>query len=193
MESNIKIYAKSLRATYLLSKKQILMLIMILAACGFLCFPENSSAQQKLDDIVPPPLNIITKDEKNQLAAETKMKNRTKLALELMDLRLMKSAKFLENNEYRNSLDELGGFQALVRNTLNYLKEFEGRSASLKNFKRFEMTLRTFLPKLELIRREMPLEYSYQVRQMMKFVHDTRSRAIEPMFGNTVISDKGNN
>ncbi|MGI8544618.1 MAG: hypothetical protein ACR2MD_14245 [Aridibacter sp.] len=193
MESNIKIYAKSLRATYLLSKKQILMLIMILAACGFLCFPENSSAQQKLDDIVPPPLNIITKDEKNQLAAETKMKNRTKLALELMDLRLMKSAKFLENNEYRNSLDELGGFQALVRNTLNYLKEFEGRSASLKNFKRFEMTLRTFLPKLELIRREMPLEYSYHVRQMMKFVHDTRSRAIEPMFGNTVISDKGNN
>lgn len=193
MNRNIEIYAKSFRLSYLLNNKQFIFLILVLATCGFLCFPDKTSAQEKLDDIVPPPLNIITKEEKKQLDAETKMKDRTILALELMENRLLKSAEFAGKDKYRNSLDELGGFQALVRNTLNYLKQFEHQKSSLKNFKRFEMTLREFLPKLELIRREMPLEYSYHVRQMMKFVRDTRTRAIEPMYGNTVISEKGNN
>ncbi|MGI8668693.1 MAG: hypothetical protein ACR2J3_02470 [Aridibacter sp.] len=193
MNRNIEIYAKSFRLSYLLNKKQFIFLILVLVTCGFLCFPDKTSAQEKLDDIVPPPLNIITKDEKKQLDAETKMKDRTILALELMENRLLKSAELADKDKYRNSLDELGGFQALVRNTLNYLKQFEGRNSSLKNFKRFEMTLKTFLPKLELIRREMPFEYSYHVRQMMKFVSDTRSRAIEPMYGDTVISEKGKN
>ncbi len=192
MERNTEIYAKTFKSDHSLNRKQFSFFIILLIACGFLCFPGNSSAQQKLDDLVPPPLNILTKNEKKQLDAETKMKNRTKLALELMEIRLEKSAKFLESNKYRDSLNELGGFQALVRNTLKYLKQYEGRKASLKNFKRFEMTLRGFLPKLELIRREMPIEYSYHVRQMMKFVHDTRSKAIEPFYGD-VISEKGNN
>ncbi len=161
----------------------------MLIACGFLCFPNNSSAQNKLEDTVPPPLNILTRDEKKQLDSETKINNRTKLALELMEIRLLKSSQFLEKDKYRNSLDELGGFQALVRNTLNYLNQFQHQKSSLKSFKRFEITLREFLPKLELIRREMPIEYSGHVRNMMKFVRDTRTKAVQPMFGNTVLAE----
>lgn len=171
------------------NRKRFFLALMTLIACGFLCFPEMASAQEKPENLVPPPLNILTEEEIKQLDAESKMKNRTKLALELMENRLLKSAQLAEDSEYRNSLDELGGFQALVRNTLNYLKQFEHEKASLKNFKRFEMTLRDFLPQLELIRREMPIEYSYHVREMMKFVRDARARAVEPMFGDTVISD----
>lgn len=187
MENRIEMYAPN--SIYFSTKKQLAFLIMLLFACGFLCFPENTAAQDKFDETVPPPLNILTKDEKNQLDAETKMKNRTKLALELMEIRLMKSAQLLEKNQYRNSLDELGGFQALVRDTLKYLNQFQHQKSSLKNFKIFEITLREFLPKLELIRREMPVEYSPHVRNMMKFVQDTRSKAVEPMFGNTVLAE----
>lgn len=188
MNTSIEIFANKLRLNYLFDKKQFVSMLIILAAYGFLCFPVEIFAQDKPDDIVPPPLNILNKDEKKQLEAETKMKDRTKLALELMENRLVKSAQFAEKNQYQNSLDELGGFQALIRNTLNYLKQFESQKASLKNFKRFEITLREFLPKLEHIRREMPLEYSYRVREMMKFVQDTRTKAIEPMYGDTVLS-----
>jgi hypothetical protein len=189
MRANKNLIFKKRNRSIYSNHRQFIFLTLFILSCGFIFFPNDSFGQRKPDDLVPPPLNILTKDEQKQLKAETKMKNRTKLALELMDLRLIKSQKLADENEFRKSLDELGGFQALIRNTLSFLKSQQTRKSSLKNFKRFEMTLREFLPKLELVRREMPVEYSYHVREMIKFVRRARSKAIEPFYGDTVIPE----
>jgi hypothetical protein len=143
------------------------------------------------EGVVPPPLNLITKEEKAELEAEEKMKDRTKLALNLIELRLAKSENSAEKQQFQESLDQLGRFQALIRHTFVYLKRNENNKGSFKNFKRFEMTLREFLPRLELLRRELPYKYGYHVEKMIIFVRDARSEALEPFFDDTVIPEGG--
>ncbi len=142
--------------------------------------------------VVPPPLAVISKQEMKSLSAETRLKRRTLLAVTLMKARLDKAAEFTEDKEFQKSLNQLGSFYALMRNTLKFLDANEGQRGSFKNFKRFEMSLRKFLPKLALLRRKTPSKYGYHIRRLMKNVRDARSRAIEPLFGDTVIPEGKN-
>lgn len=158
------------------------------------CLLSAASAQDddKPKDLVPPPLAVVSKGEKEQLEAQTDIKKRTELAVELMDARLIKATEFSSKNQYKESLDELGGFQALLRNAFNFLKRNDnGSKKVLNNFKRFEITLRGFIPRLEIIRREMPVKYGYHVRNLMKFVREARADAVEPLFDDTVVGKDG--
>jgi hypothetical protein len=63
----------------------------------------------------------------------------------------------------------------------------DGRGKVLNTFKRFEMALRAFTPRIELLRRELPDSYEYHVRRLLVTVRDTRAKAVEPMFGSTIL------
>ena len=152
--------------------------------------PVNAQKVIIPDDAVPPPLKIITKEEGNKLSAETKIKKRTKLSLELMDIRMISAENFAGKKQYVEMFKELGRFHALVDNALDFLnKNNKGRKKILNEYKRFEIGLRPFLPRLELIRRELPAKYEYYVRGLAIKVRDARSKAVAPMFGDSVVSE----
>src|SRR5688572_30558282 len=60
------------------------------------------------DDLAPPPLKILSQDEKNRLASETEVKRRTKLALELMDARLKQAETLDAAENYDEMFVQLG-------------------------------------------------------------------------------------
>ena len=141
----------------------------------------------------PPPLKIISKEENKQLAAETDIKKRTKLALGLMEIRLKKAEDLNSQQRFSEMFDELGGFHALVDRTLEFLdRNDNGGGKVLNNFKRMEMSLRAFLPRLELIRRDLPEKYEFYVRVLAKSIRNARSKAIDPLFSDTVVKDNEN-
>jgi len=135
-------------------------------------------------DAAPPPLKIISKAEKEQLAAAREVKERTKLSLVLMDARVKVAEQYLPQEQYEMVFRELGGFHALVIDALEYLaKSDTNRDKVLDNFKRFEIGLRTFTLRLELIHREMPPQREYYLRILMREIRDARAKAMEPLFG----------
>jgi hypothetical protein len=68
-------------------------------------------------------------------------------------------------------------------NTLDFLNKSDKDSGRvLDNFKRFEIGLRGFTPRLELIRRDLPIRYEFYVRNLIKNLRAARARAIEPLF-----------
>lgn len=167
---------------------------LIILLLVFNCLLSAASAQDddKPKDLVPPPLAVISKGEKEQLDAQPDVKKRTDLAIELMDARLIKAAELSSKNQYKESLDELGGFKALLRNAFNFLKRNDnGSKKVLNNFKKFEINLRGFMPRLEIIRREMPVKYGYHVQALMKFVREARADAVEPLFDDSVLGKDG--
>jgi hypothetical protein len=132
-------------------------------------------AQKADDDSYPPPPRTISKEEKARLVAETDVKRRTKLALPDFD------AMFVE----------LGAFHALVDDTLEFLTGSSTDSDKvLNNLKRFEIGVRGFVPRLELIRRDLPFRYEFYVRRLAIFLRDAREKAIEPLFSDTVVPTK---
>lgn len=163
-------------------------ILVLLAASPLLA---QKPATPTPEGVVPPPLNLISKEERTKLEAETKLKKRTKLALEFMDARLAKSEESLGREEFQESLDQLGRFQALIRLTAGTLKRNEERKGSFKNYKRFEMTLREFIPRLELIYRKMPYKYGYHVGRMIDFVRDVRENALDTFYDDNVVPDGG--
>lgn len=155
--------------------------------------PLSTFAQDDQVEIAPPPLKIISKDERARLDARSAdLKDRTKLSLELMDLRLDAAEKNAEGRFFDAMFTDLGGFHALMDESLEFLNRRDtGKNDKvLDNFKRLEIGLRSFSPRIETLRRELPLRYDDYVRKLMKFVRDARTRATEPMFGDSVVPNR---
>ena len=143
-------------------------------------------------DAAPPPVRAMSTYERNQLDAQQGLKDRTKLALALMSSRLSKAEELNAKNEHTAMYSELGGFHALMDDTLDFLEASPRKEKTLDNLKRFEMTLRGFAPRLVMIGRESPPEYDHYVRVLLKYLRDARSKAIEPLFGNQVVPTRRN-
>jgi hypothetical protein len=155
-------------------------------------FAATAAGQNVVDDeIAPPPLRRITQDEKNKLDAEKDVKRRTKLGLELMDARLKQAETFDTADDYDRMFVELGGFHGLMDNMLEFLNKTDKDSGKvLNNFKRFEIGLRGFTPRLELIRRDLPIKYEHYVRILIRNLRAARTKAIEPLFDDSVVPVK---
>lgn len=145
-------------------------------------------AQEPESDIAPPPLKFLSKEEKSQLDVLQDVKKRTKLALDLMELRLKKAEELHSTQQFEPMFIELGRFHALIDNTLAFLggsNENDGKV--LNNFKRLEIGLRAFSPRLELIRRDLPLRFEFYVRNLTRYLRDARSKAVESLFSDTIV------
>lgn len=150
----------------------------------FLLAAASVSAQDDPNDLAPPPLKAISKDERTRLTGETNVKSRTVLALGLMTARLSAAEKFSSEENFDAMFTELGGFQGILDNTLEFLIRSDNNSDRvLNNFKRFEIGLRGFVPRIEVVRRELPVRYEPYVRSVIRYIRDARSKALEPLFG----------
>ncbi|MFM9903936.1 MAG: hypothetical protein ACKVQJ_05115 [Pyrinomonadaceae bacterium] len=143
------------------------------------------------DDLAPPPVRSVTKEEKARLNELSDLKTHTKLALELMNARLTSAERLSSLSDFDAMFRELGGFHGLMDNTLEFLSRNNNDSGrALDNYKRLEIGLRGFTPRIEAVRRDLPLRYEDYVRSLLKYVREARSRAIEPFFDDTVIRMK---
>jgi len=139
-------------------------------------------------DLAPPPLKLIPKEEKAKLDAEQDPKANTKLVIELMNSRLDVAEKLNAGEDFDKLFLELGRFRALLDYSLAFLKRRDPNDKKiLDDYKRIEIALRGFMPRLEGIRRELPSRYEDYVRGLLKFLRAARTRAVEPLFSDTVI------
>ena len=144
------------------------------------------NAQTELPDDAPPPLKAISKDERTKLESVSDIKEHTKLALDLMESRMKLAEAALAAENFDAIFGELGGFHYLMDNTLDFLNRRDNDSGTIRNnFKRYEIALRSFTPRLELIRREVPLRYEPYIFKLLKYLREARTKAVEPLFGST--------
>jgi len=107
-----------------------------------------------------------------------------------MDARLLNAESLNAREDYGEMFNELGRFHALVDNTLNFLNRKNSDSGKvLNNFKRIELSLRKYITRLELIRRDLPVKYEFYVRTLIKYIRDARTKAVEPLFDDTVVPE----
>lgn len=158
---------------------------------SFLLAGQYVCAQEPPDDQAPPPLKRLSESERAQINAQTDVKKRTKLALELMETRIKNSEMLSAQQDFDAMYIQLGGFHALMDNTLAFLNKSDKDSDKvLNNFKKLDIGLRKFPPRLEVIRRDLPVKYEYYVRILIRYIREARAKAVEPLFDDTVVPDK---
>lgn len=157
--------------------------IVLLLVNGILAQPDKYDVSD-----APPPLKIISENERKQLNASKDVKERTKLALELMQFRLTNASAKSEATDYSAMFTELGAFHGIMDDMLAFLDRFsQNRDARLNNLKRLEIGLRRMNPQIDLLRRNAPPERERYLFYLSRNVRDARARAIEPQFGDTVL------
>ena len=108
-----------------------------------------------------------------------------------MDVRLTRAEEFNAKGDFTRMYNELGGFHALMDDTLEFLYgSSKNRDSVLNNFKRFELGLRKFGPRIGVMRREIPIEYDPYLKSLVRYLRDARSKAVEPLFADTVVPDR---
>jgi hypothetical protein len=154
-----------------------------------LIFGSEAFGQPGSVDSAPPPVSVISRAEQEQLDKKNNnIGDRIKLAIKLMESRASGAESAFSQENYEQMFRELGTFHALMEDSLAYLDERDnGRGKVLDNFKRLEIAFRKFMPRFETIRREVPLRYEDYVRKLVIRLRDARSRATEPLFGETVL------
>ena len=167
-------------------RRSIHWLLFLGCLVGFPCV--NTYSQQPDDDEAPPPIKQISKEEKKSLSELTTAKAHTELSLDLMNRRIEKAELLNSKGQFEDMFKELGVFNALMDESLAFLAgQDKDRNKVLYNFKRLDIGLRAFMPRLETIRRDLPSRYDPYVKKLVKFISEAREKALEPMFGNTVV------
>lgn len=175
-------------------------IVFLLLAFVSLSFVTNASAQgmtvasqTAFNEVAPPPLAILSKDEKTALEADPQAKSRTSLTLTLMEARLKAAEQHYSGEDYVSMYKELGGFQALLENQLGFLLRSSGTSnKAVTSLKKFEISLHAFAPRIEILRREVPTAYEPYLKSLLKNLSEARERALEPLFGSAGQPDQLN-
>lgn len=170
--------------------RRILTIALLTAAT---CTVSTAQIEDSRDDY-PPPLKTISKTEKKALEAEKDSRKRTILSIDMLEARLKNAESASMRSGYRQMFFELGVFQGLIENTLQYLFDSNrGTDKDFDNFKKFEMALRAYTPRVEVLRRESPDRYERYLQSVLKQIRDARSKAVEPLFGDKVIQEERRN
>ncbi len=152
----------------------------------------EAQAQDELvpEQSIPPPIKYISEGERTKLNGVHDEKSRARLGLELADERLLRAAQLTEAQSYNNASTELGIYQALVDDVMNFLRKSGKVRNKLRDiYKRLELTLRSHGPRLEGIRRVTPSEHAVHVRTIFDHTKRARTEALNAFFGDNVVSD----
>ncbi len=161
---------------------------------AFVCLPSvnaQSAAQPSPTPLTaPPPLKLISQEDKAQLdqAKDTKQKLRT--TIELGGVHLTRAEQLTSEGNYDAASAEVGMYHALIENALEELAALKRDSNKTRDlYKRLELALRADGPRLTAMRRITPLEFAVWIKKVEDFARAGRTEALNSFYGHTVVRE----
>jgi hypothetical protein len=155
------------------------------------CFTSLSFAQDDSQMSAPPPMKFVSTEDRNQLEAEKDIKKRSRLTVELAEAKLARAEQLTNEQEFSSVITELGLYQGLVENVLNFLDSFpKDKNKTRDTYKKLEISLRGHIIRIEGIRRNTPAEYAENLKKTIEFVRDARDKALNCFYDDTVLPNE---
>ena len=138
----------------------------------------------------PPPLRIISREERAKLDSESDPKSRLRETLAFADAHLAKAQEHTAQHDYDGAAKELGNYGALLDDALAFLRPMSReRNKTRDLYKRLELALRAHGPRLTALRRTTPLEYAVWIKEVEDFARKGRTEALNSFYGHTVFRE----
>ena len=167
---------------------QLILMLVIGAPAAFAQEPRSQH------DIAPPPLRIISREERAQINAEKGEKDRVKLTIELANIHLTTAEGETTKQDYEKAAAAAGRYWALIEDAFVFLKTLKVDSNKTRDlYKRIELTLRAHGPRLATIRRSTPIEYAVWIKDIEELARKGRTEALNSFYGHTVVHDQQQN
>ena len=158
----------------------------VVLLCAAFALPAQAQDDEPLD--APPPLQVASRADVTRLRAVGDKKDRAKLAIAILNEHLTEAESLSDKGDNDSMFTSLGRFAGLMDHALRDLLRYDAQGRQpLDGLKRYDLGLRPFLVRLEILRRKVPYTHEYYIKLVMKQLQDAREKALEPLFGDTVI------
>jgi len=146
--------------------------------------------RQTQDITAPPPVKVISSQEREQLNESKDPKTRVKTSITLAEAHLAKAEVHTTEQIYDSASAEAARYWALIENAFAYVRTMKADSNKTRDlFKRLELALRAHGPRLNAIRRTTPQEYAVWIKEIEEFARNGRTEALNSFYGQTVVRD----
>jgi hypothetical protein len=161
---------------------------------AFVCLPSvhaQSAAQPSPTPLTaPPPLKLISKEDKAQLDQAKDTKQRLRTTIELGGVHLTRAEQLTNDGNYDAASAEVGMYHALIESALEELAALKRDSNKTRDlYKRLELALRADGPRLTAMRRITPLEFAVWIKKVEDFARAGRTEALNSFYGHTVVRE----
>jgi len=162
-------------------------ILLLAALCAAALGGQDPHTQEQT---APPPLKIITRQDRTRLNESKDPKARIKTTIELAETHLANAENHTSAHEYDNAAAELGMYWALVEDAFTFMKTMDRDNNKRRDlYKRLELALRAHGPRLSALRRSTPSEYSIWIKEIEDLARKGRTEALNSFYGNTVIRE----
>lgn len=169
----------------------LVMMCMLGAFGGILCFPHAAQGQELDQMEAPPPMKYIPRAELERLSAVTDTKARTRLSLELIEERLENAERLTRSQQFAAASAELGIYQSLIEDALRYIRARSGTKDKHRDlFKLMELRFRAQGSRIEAIRRVTPFDDAANVKAAYEYVWDARTEVLNAFYGEQVVTEE---
>jgi len=170
-----------------ISRFGISTLMVLCTAASLSCALEVRAQEQA----APPPLKIVTRQDRLQLDQEKDTKDRVRLSLALAESHLASAELQTSHLNYDEAAAEAGKYWALVEDVFIFLSKQKVDSNKTRDlYKRVELTLRAHGPRLSIMRRSTPAAYAIWIKETEDFARQGRTEALNSFYGQTVVRDR---
>jgi hypothetical protein len=140
--------------------------------------------------MAPPPIKIISKEERAQIDQASDSKARIRTTMDLAALRITRAEQLAKQGSYDDALTEVGSYEALIQDSLDFLRDVKRDSNKTRDLcKRVELALRAHGPRLTTMRRETPLEFAVWIKKVEEFSRAARTEVLNTFYGHTVVRE----
>lgn len=175
------------RATHLRISHRIIRASLL---CLAIYVPAAHAQEPAAQLTAPPPLKIVSREERARIDGADDSKARIRITIELAELRLAKAEVLTSEQNFDGATAELGKYEALIEDSLDYLSPMvRDKNKTRDLYKRLELALRAHGPRLTAIRRSTPLEYAVWIKALEEFARKGRTEALNSFYGHTVFRE----
>jgi hypothetical protein len=143
------------------------------------------------EQTAPPPLKIVTRQDRILINEEKDSKARVRVILDLAEAHLAKAELQTSHLNYDDAAAEAGKYSALIEEAFTFLRTLKQDSNKTRDlYKRVELTLRAHGPRLSIMRRTTPSAYAIWIKATEDFARRGRTEALNSFYGQTVFRDR---
>lgn len=136
-------------------------------------------------------MKFVSRDDRARLNEARDTKGRIRLSLELAEARLRQAEMLTPLQRYDEASAQLGSYQGLIEDAFRFLQERGKNDDKARDlYKRIELTLRAHSSRIEALRRTTPYEYAGNLKDLLTYLRDARTRALNTFYGDTVLREE---
>jgi hypothetical protein len=164
----------------------------VIAAWALSLNAMNAVAQQPRSPQMPapPPMRVVSREERSQLMAAKDPKARLKLSIDLTLNRLTRVEDFSSRKEFDRASEQLGGYLGLIDDVRAFCGGMNREKGSTRDlYRHLEIALRAHIPRLAVVRRTTPAAYAIHLKAAEEYVRETRADALDSFYGHSVLRE----